>query len=145
MLLGELFNMARIIGIDCGLKRTGIAETDDNQIIASPLTTVDTNELIPFLKDYVSSHVVEAIVLGEPKDLLMRETNSTEAVQKIKATLQSTFPNLKVESVDERFTSKMALDAMIMAGSSKKQRRQKGNIDKISAAIILQSYLEQKG
>lgn len=136
--------MARILGIDYGLKRTGIAETDDAQIIASPLTTVPTQDLIPFLKDYISKHAVSEIVLGEPKDLLMRATDSSQAVQKIKTTLESTFPNLQIASVDERFTSKMALDTMLMAGSTKKQRREKGNIDKISAAIILQSYLEQK-
>jgi putative holliday junction resolvase len=135
--------MSRLIALDYGAKRTGIAETDDLQLIASPLITVNTKELFLFLEDYFSKHKVEIIVLGEPKDLQMRDTNSSELVRKLKVNLNRKFPDKKIALIDERFTSKMALNAMIQAGSKKKDRRIKGNIDKISAAIILQSYMEQ--
>ncbi len=134
--------MGRLIALDYGLKRTGIAETDDLKIIASGLTTITSNELIPFLKTYFAKHEVEAIILGEPKRLDGSETHSTEAVLKIRNTLENTFPDIPVKMVDERFTSKMAFQTMIDSGLKKKQRQNKALIDEISATIILQSYLE---
>ena len=135
--------MGRIIAIDYGLKRTGIAVTDPEKIIASPLTMIPSEDCIKFLKDYILREEVETIVIGLPVDLRSRETHATIPVRKFAKELASVFPRVHIEMIDERFTSKMAVDTMIMAGSKKKDRKVKGNIDKISAAIILQSYLEQ--
>ncbi|MEH0155039.1 Holliday junction resolvase RuvX [Limibacter armeniacum] len=137
--------MARIISIDFGLKRTGLAVTDPMQIIASGLETVETKKLIPYLKEYMAKEEVEAIVLGHPRKLNTEDTHTTQPVLKLEKELNKIFPDKPVHLIDERFTSKMALDAMIASGSKKKDRRNKGNIDKVSAVIILQSYLEQKG
>lgn len=137
--------MGRIIAIDYGLKRTGLAATDPMQIIASALETIPTKELIPYLKKYLETEEVEAIVLGFPKNLNNQDTHTTQPVLKLEKELINTFPNHPVHLVDERFTSKMALDSMISGGMKKKDRRNKGNVDKISAVIILQSYLESKG
>ena len=133
--------MARLIALDYGQKRTGIAVTDELQIIASGLTTVDTQNLFSFLEDYFSKHKVEVIVLGEPKRLDGTATHNTEPVQKIKLKLEAKFPHLPVKLVDERFTSKMAFQTMIDSGLKKKQRRNKALVDEISATIILQSYM----
>lgn len=134
--------MARIIAIDYGSKRTGIASTDPLQIIASPLTTIPTKELISFLKDYMSKEEVESIVIGMPKDLSNKDTHSTAKVRKTITQLKTLFPNQKVIEVDERFTSKMAFAAMIEGGLKKKDRKDKATVDKLSATIILQSYLQ---
>ena len=135
--------MAKIIALDYGLKRTGIAETDELQIIASGLTTVDTKMLFQFLEDYIKNNKVEAIVLGEPKRLDGSDTHSSKEVRKLKDKLGTTF-GLPVHMIDERFTSKMAFQTMIDSGLKKKQRQNKALVDEISATIILQSYLEQK-
>ncbi|UKN02940.1 Holliday junction resolvase RuvX [Paracrocinitomix mangrovi] len=135
--------MAKIIALDYGKKRTGIAATDELQIIASGLTTVDTKQLFDFLKDYLSKNQVESIVLGEPKKLDGTDTHSSEDVRKLKDKLGTTF-GLPVHMVDERFTSKMAFQTMIDSGLKKKQRQNKALVDEISATIILQSYLETK-
>lgn len=135
--------MPKIIALDYGSKRTGIAATDDLQIIASGLTTVETPKLFDFLKDYFAQNDVEAIVLGEPKRLDGSDTHSTEAVNKLKEKLGTTFGK-PIHMVDERFTSKMAVQTMIDSGLKKKQRRNKALIDEISATLILQSYLETK-
>ena len=136
--------MARIIALDIGKKRTGLAVTDPLQIIANPLDYVPTESLIDYLTSYFLKEKVEAIVIGNPKDLRGEETHSTETVRNIHQTLLNKFPRVNVILVDERFTSKLALDAMIRGGSKEKDRQVKGNIDKISAAIILQSYLDQR-
>lgn len=136
--------MARLIAIDYGLKRTGIAVSDPLQIIASALDTVPTHTLLNFLKKYSSEEEIEAFVVGKPLDLNLNETNSTKAVEKFVEQLKKTFPNLPVHLHDERFTSKMALNAMIESGSTKKDRRKKENIDKVSATIILQSFMESQ-
>ena len=136
--------MARIVGIDYGLKRTGLAATDPLKIIASTLETVPSQEVLNFLKEYTLQEEVESFVLGMPKNLDLSDTDSTAAVQKFQKQLEKTFPDKPVHLVDERFTSKMAKQAMLSGGMKKKDRRKKENVDKISATIILQSYLEQQ-
>ncbi|MBP6090385.1 MAG: Holliday junction resolvase RuvX [Crocinitomicaceae bacterium] len=135
--------MGKILAIDFGLKRTGIAITDASNIIASPLTTVDSIQLMTFLIDIVKKENVTTIVMGDPKRLNNEATHITENVYLLKEALEKQFPSVKIELMDERFTSKMALQSMIDGGMKKKQRQEKGMIDQISAAIILQSYLAQ--
>jgi putative Holliday junction resolvase len=135
--------MGRILAIDYGKKRTGIAVTDPLKIIASPLDTVPTESLLPFLKQYLMGEEVEVMVLGLPVDLNNQETHATAEVNDLVKTLKETFPLVSIRTIDERYTSKMAMDAMISGGMKKKDRANKGNIDKISAAIILQSFLAQ--
>ena len=134
--------MARILAIDYGIKRTGLAVTDPLKIIASPLETVPTDRLIVFLKSYLESQDVDALVLGYPTDLKNEDTHVTSRVREFKLQLEKKFPDKPVHLHDEKFTSKLAFEAMIAGGMKKKDRRQKGNVDKISATIILQSYLE---
>jgi putative Holliday junction resolvase len=133
--------MARILCIDYGGKRTGIAVTDPLQIIASALTTVPTKELIPFLKDYMLREQVELILIGEPLNLDDSATHATPLVKAAIARLQKEFPRIPIETVDERYTSKMASRAMVEMGMKKKDRRKKENIDQIAATIMLQEYL----
>jgi putative Holliday junction resolvase len=133
--------MNRILAIDFGLKRTGIAITDEANIIASPLTTVDSKDLMTFLKETVAKSKVGTIVLGEPKRLNNEDSHITENVRMLKTVLEKEFPAQKIVLMDERFTSKMAFQSMIDSGMKKKQRQEKGTVDMISAAIILQSYL----
>ncbi len=134
--------MARLLAIDYGMKRTGIAVTDPLQLIASALETVPSHEVLKFLKAYILREPVEAFIVGLPKGLDGDDTDNTPRVRKFVTHLQSALPDIPVYWHDERFTSVMALQAMIANGSTKKDRRVKGNIDKISAAIILQSYME---
>lgn len=134
--------MPQLLALDYGSKRTGIAVTDDLQIIASGLTTVQTKDLFKFLVDYFKKHEVTTIVLGEPKRLNGEMTHSSEEVAELKIKLKETFGK-PVEMVDERFTSKMAFQSMIDAGLKKKQRQNKALVDEISATLILQSYMEQ--
>ena len=137
--------MARILAIDLGTKRTGLAVTDPLQILANPLETVETSQLMLFLKSYCTKEPVETLVLGLPTQLNGQDNEMTPRVMKLKEELQSVFPDKKIALIDERVTSKMAMQSMIAMGSKKKDRREKaGNLDKVSAAIILQSYLEQK-
>lgn len=133
--------MARILAIDYGTKRTGIAVTDELQIIASGLTTVNTKELIDFLKTYTSEESVELFIIGEPKQMNYNASESEVSILKFLKTLETVFPNIPIKRIDERFTSKMAFQTMIDSGLSKKQRQNKALIDEISATIILQSYL----
>lgn len=134
--------MPRIIAIDYGSKRTGIATTDPLQLIASPLTTIPTKELLTFLKRYFQEEEVEKIVIGMPKNLANKDTHSTASVRKVINQLNKLFPEQEVIEVDERFTSKMAFAAMIEGGLKKKDRKDKATVDKLSATIILQSYLQ---
>lgn len=136
--------MGRILAIDYGTKRVGLAVTDPLRIIASPLDTVHAKDVIQFLKHYDAQEGIDEIVLGMPKKLDGSATNATAHVQQFHRQLRKQFPEKPVYLHDERFTSKIALDAMIAGGSNKKDRREKGNIDKVSAAVILQSYLESK-
>ncbi|APG64384.1 Holliday junction DNA helicase RuvA [Tenacibaculum todarodis] len=133
--------MAQILAIDFGKKRTGIAVTDDLQIIASGLTTVNTEELIPFLKEYISKENVELFLIGEPKQMDNTESESEELIRPFIEKLKKAIPSIPFKRVDERFTSKMAFQTMIDGGLTKKQRRNKALVDEISATIILQSYL----
>ena len=136
--------MARILSIDYGLKRTGIAVTDDFQIIASGLTTIPSTDIIPFLKTYFSKENVETVIIGEPKQMNGLPSESSEIIEKFIAQFHTEFPNMKMERVDERFTSKMAFQTMIDSGLKKKQRQNKGLIDEIAATILLQDYLNYK-
>lgn len=136
--------MARILAIDYGTKRTGIAVTDELQIIASGLTTVATSDLLEFITDYMLKEQVDTIVVGEPKRLHNQASDVEVEIKKFIKTLQQKFPNLNLQRVDERFTSKMAFQTMIDSGLSKKKRRDKALVDEISATIILQSYLYSK-
>ena len=133
--------MARIICIDFGLKRTGLAVTDPFQIIATGLTTVESPKLISFLKDYFSREVVDLILIGEPKNLDDSDTHATPLVKKAILRLKKEFPAIPLKTVDERYTSKMASQAMIDMGMKKKQRQNKALVDEIAATIMLQEYL----
>ena len=134
--------MARILCIDYGLKRTGIAVTDPLQIIATGLTTVDSNELISFLKKYFQQEHVELIVIGEPKNLDNSDTHATPLVNAAIIKLQKEFPQIPIKTVDERYTSKMAKQAMLEMGMKKKDRRNKRTVDEIAATIMLQEYMQ---
>jgi len=133
--------MARILSIDYGLKRTGLAVTDPLQIIATGLTTVESPKLIPFLKDYFKKESVELILVGEPKNWDDSDTHATPLVKDIVRRLQKEFPSIPLRMVDERYTSKMASRAMIDMGLKKKQRQNKALVDEIAATIMLQEYL----
>lgn len=133
--------MARIICIDFGLKRTGLAVTDPLQIIATGLTTVQSKELIPFLKNYFQKEPVELIIIGEPKNWDDSDTHATPLVEQCIKELQKNFPGIPIKKVDERYTSKMAKDAMLEMGMKKKDRRKKELVDEIAATIMLQEYL----
>lgn len=133
--------MPRILAIDYGLKRTGIAVTDPLQIISTGLTTVESKQLIPFLKDYFSKEEVERIIIGEPKNWDDTDTHATPLVEKCIKELQKSFPAVPVIRVDERYTSKMAKQAMIDMGMKKMQRRNKAIVDEIAATIMLQEYM----
>ena len=133
--------MARIMCIDYGGKRTGIAVTDPLQIIATGLTTVDTKNFIPFLKDYFGKETVELIIIGWPTNWDESDTHATPLVKKAIERLQKEFPNMPVKTVDERYTSKMAKDAMFEMGLKKKDRRNKKLVDEIAATIMLQEYM----
>ena len=136
--------MSRILAIDLGTKRTGLAVTDMLKIVANPLETIETSKLIPYLEAYFNKEEVEAIVVGYPKSLDGSDTQMTQYAINLKGRLANKYPNKKVVLVDERFTSKMAMRTMIEMGSKKKDRKEKaGNLDKISATIILQTYLDQ--
>jgi putative Holliday junction resolvase len=133
--------MARIMAIDYGLKRTGIAVTDPLQIIATGLTTIESPKLIEFLKEYVKRESVELILIGEPKNWDESDTHATPLVREIMLRLKKEFPAIPLKGVDERFTSKLASRAMIEMGMKKKQRRNKALVDEIAATILLQEYL----
>lgn len=137
--------MPRVIAIDYGFKRVGLAVTDPLQMIASALDTVHPKDLISFLEKYMLAEEVEAFVVGMPKNLNNEATHTTQAVESLIKNLQKKFPDKKIYTLDERFTSKIALNTMIQAGSKKKDRHNKsGNLDKISATIILQDFLNSK-
>ena len=136
--------MARILCIDYGGKRTGIAVTDPLQIIATALQTVETHQLFVFLKNYLKQEEVERILIGHPLNLDDSPTHATPLVEAAIKRLNKEFPQLPIERVDERFTYKLAGRAMLEMGMKKKQRREKGQIDQIAAAIMLQEYLAAK-
>lgn len=136
--------MSRIIALDYGAKRTGVAVTDELQIIASGLTTVNTNEIFVFLEKYLQNESVELILIGEPKQMNNTPSESEILITPFIKELKEKFKQIPVKRVDERFTSKMAFQTMIDSGLKKKQRQNKALIDEISATIILQSYLYNK-
>lgn len=133
--------MGRILAFDFGKKRTGIAVTDELQIIASGLTTVDTKKIFSFLTEYLKKETVELFIVGEPKQMNNSASESEQFIQPFVKKLSTTFPKIPIKRIDERFTSKMAFQSMIDSGLKKKQRQNKALIDEISATLILQSYL----
>ncbi|MFK7000121.1 Holliday junction resolvase RuvX [Flavobacterium oreochromis] len=136
--------MSRILAIDYGLKRTGIAVTDDFQIIASGLTTVASGEVIDFLKAYFEKEKVVKVLIGDPKQMNGQPSESAPLVEAFVQKFHDQFPEMKVVRVDERFTSKIAFQTMIDSGLKKKQRQNKALIDEISATIMLRDYLTRK-
>ncbi|WP_053404118.1 Holliday junction resolvase RuvX [Persicobacter sp. CCB-QB2] len=134
--------MGRLMAIDYGTKRVGIAVTDPMQIIASPLDTVHSKDIVDFILNYSKQETVDAIIVGWPKNLDNTDTNNTRNVQAFINRLKK-MTSIPIHLEDERFTSKIAMNAMISSGAKKKDRANKGNIDKVSAAVILQSYMER--
>jgi putative Holliday junction resolvase len=136
--------LARILAIDYGQKRVGLAVTDNLQIIATALDTIHSKDVIKYILEYIGRETVELFVVGFPKDLKNNATDATKYVEAFINQLGKAFPNIPTVKIDERFTSKIAFRAMIDGGLKKSDRRDKAMIDKVSAVIILQSYLEQK-
>jgi putative Holliday junction resolvase len=134
--------MARILAIDYGGKRTGLAVTDPLQIIATGLETIHSKDLIPYLKKYFAAEQVELIIIGLPVNWDETDTHGTPLVKAAINSLKKNFPEMPIKTVDERYTSKMAKDAMLQMGMKKKDRQVKGNVDIIAATIILQEYLQ---
>ena len=136
--------MARILCLDYGLKRVGVAVTDELKIIASPLETIRTSEVISFINSYTKENKVELFVVGLPFNLKGEETDATKKTLSFISLLKRKYPHINLDTYDERFTSKIAKDTILMLGKNKKFRQDKSNIDKLSASIILQSYLKRK-
>jgi putative Holliday junction resolvase len=134
--------MPRILAIDYGTKRTGLAVTDPLKIIATALTTVESKELIKFLKEYTTKEAVEAFVIGMPKTLANEDSENAKYVQAFAESLKKEIPLIPVHFTDERFTSSIAKQSMIDGGMKKKDRKVKSNVDKISATLILQTFME---
>jgi putative Holliday junction resolvase len=136
--------LGRILAIDYGQKRVGLAVTDEDRIIASPLTTVHSKDIIVFLKDYMKRERVDLFVVGEPRQMNNQASESVKFIDPFVRLLAREFPEIPVERVDERFTSKMAQRSMLESGLKKKDRSDKSIVDMVSAAIILQSFLEMQ-
>ena len=136
--------MGRILAIDYGSKRTGVAVTDPGQMIASPLETVPTHELMHYLQCYFEKEQVDLLVVGHPRQMDYSESESMKQIRFFVGAFKKRFRDIPVEWMDERFTSKMAMDAMVTGGMKKSGRREKGNLDRVSAALILQSFLQKK-
>lgn len=135
--------MARIMAIDYGLKRTGIAVTDPLQIIASALTTIESARIFTFLKEYLKKETVELILIGDPRNLDGSPTDLTAEVQRIVTILHKNFPTMPLKTVDERYSSVMASREMVKMGMKKGRRREKGTLDQIAATMMLQEYLSK--
>lgn len=136
--------MGRIVAIDYGAKRCGVAATDPLQIIAGAIATIDTKKILTYLKDYLSKEQVDVLVVGKPMRLDGSDTHSTAAAEKFVTSLRQLFPAQQVEQVDERFTSAIAQRSLLEMGLKKKDRQKKEHIDQVSAVLILQTYLEMK-
>ena len=136
--------MTRLLALDYGTKRVGIAVTDELQLIASGLCTVRTHDCMDFLIEYLSKESVSTIVMGMPKNLRNQNTDATPYVKGFAKQIRKQFPEMKVELIDERFTSKIAFQSMIDGGLKKKARQDKVLVDEVSATLILQSYMEQQ-
>lgn len=134
--------MGRLLAIDYGKKRTGIAVSDPLQIIANGLTTVETVRLFDFLKDYFERETVEKVIIGLPKQMNNQVSENMPRIEQFVEKLKKLYPAMDIQYYDERFTSKMAQQAMIAGGVKKKQRQNKALVDEISATIILQGYME---
>ena len=134
--------MGRILAIDFGTKRTGLAVSDPLQIIATALDTVSTDQLLGYLKNYMQRETVDILVMGLPKQLDNSDSATAGEVRRMADQLRATFPSTPLHLVDERFTSKIAFQSMIMGGAKKKDRRDKGAVDRVSATLILQSFME---
>ncbi len=137
--------MGRIIAIDFGTKRTGIAVTDSLKIIATGLTTLETKTVIPFLEDYLKKETVECIVVGLPKTVMNEDSSIGPKVNEFVKKVQAKFPEMKIDRLDERFTSKIAQQTMLAGGLKKKDRQNKAIVDMVSATILLQDYMSLKG
>ena len=136
--------MGRILAIDYGNKRTGLAVTDDLQLIASGLETVLTADLWPYLNSYFDKHQVDIAVIGEPKDLMGNPTDASNKVEEFVVAFSRKYPTISIARMDERFTSKIAGQAMVHGGMKKKDRKKKGNVDRIAATLMLQDYLNYR-
>ncbi len=136
--------MSKILALDFGLKRTGLALTDDEKMFAFGLETVNSNVLMQRIGELIESEEVDELVLGLPKRLNNQDSHITQNVLLLKDAIEKNFPSLGIHLLDERFTSKMASQAMHAAGASNKQKKEKGLVDKVSATIILQSYLQAR-
>ena len=136
--------MGRIVAIDYGQKRVGIAVTDELQLIASGLTTVHVKDIWAFLKKYVAEENVDCFVIGQPKDMQNKPSDASRFIEPFVVKMKKTFPDIAIERFDERFTSKMAHDTVLESGIGKKKRQDKALIDKISATILLQSFMNSK-
>ncbi|GAA4003531.1 Holliday junction resolvase RuvX [Hymenobacter fastidiosus] len=136
--------MGRILAIDYGNKRVGLAVTDPLQIIATPLETIHSQDLLAYVKTYHQREPLAALVVGMPRTLLNEDTTVTSAVVGLLRTLRRELPDLPIHEIDERFTSRMAQAAMLAGGLSKKDRRDKATVDRVSATLILQSFLESR-
>jgi len=134
--------MGRILAIDYGQKRVGIAVTDETRIIANGLTTVHVKDVMSFLKEYIAKENVDCIIVGEPRDMKNRASDAARFIEPFVKHLKKQFPDMVVDRMDERFTSKIAFQSMIDAGLGKKSRQNKELVDTISATLILQSYME---
>jgi len=134
--------MGRIVALDYGKKRTGIAVSDPLKLIAGRLTTLPSKETIGFLKEYVSKNAVDLFILGDPRQMNYQPSENRERVLKFKEDLRRSFPDIEVQMVDERFTSLLAHQAMVQSGLKKKDRQNKALVDELSATILLQSFLE---
>lgn len=144
IILRKSIRLAKIIALDIGGKRTGIAETDPMQIIASPRETVATRELEAYLVNWLKLEKVEAIVLGDPLGLDGGETDNSALVKEWEGKLKALFPILSIHRQDERFTSKLAMKSLVQSGMKKSKRREKGALDKVSAAIILDDFMQNR-
>lgn len=136
--------MPRVVAIDYGQKRTGLAVTDADQIIAGPLDTVPTQQLIDFLIRYLAKEPVECFVVGKPYNLDYSDSQSSKMIEDFVVHLGRKFPMIRIVRIDERFTSKMASQTILDSGKNKKARQDKGLVDKVSAVILLQDYLMRK-
>lgn len=136
--------MGRLMAIDYGLKRVGIAVSDNMQVIATPLNTVPTVDIFPYLKDYMSRETVDAIVVGDPKQLDNTPSESAKAVHLFVDELGDNFPDIDIYMIDERFTSKIASQTIAKSGKTKKKRQEKGLIDTVAAVLILQDFMKMK-
>jgi len=141
-LAGAMKERGRILAIDYGTKRTGVAVTDPEQMIASPLETVPTHELMNFLQAYFEQEQVKLLVVGHPRKMDYSESESMKQIRYFVGAFKKRFKEITVEYMDERFTSSLAKEAMVRGGLKKSQRKEKGTVDRVSAALILQSFLE---